>query len=1025
MAICSACGQENRPDARFCDSCGTPLTAVEAPREMRKVVTIVFCDVTGSTALGERFDSESLRKVMERYFGVARDVLEGHGGRVEKFIGDAVMAVFGVPVVHEDDALRAARAGVQLRERLATLNEDLRDGFGLELSVRIGINTGEVVTSTGGTLATGDAVNVAARLEQAAQPGEILIGERTRQLAEGALVLEPVAPVHAKGKSEPLIAHRLAAVRDDAPAFLRRFDAPFVGRDAELAHLAQAYERAVRDRACHLFTILGAAGVGKSRLTREFLALRGDATVLQGRCLAYGEGITYFPLVEILETVAADPTVTELINRDPDARHTVNQVASAIGLADEPALTREETFHGVRRLFETIARARPLVVVFDDIHWAEPTFLDLIDHLVDWSREAPVFLLCIARPELLETRVGWGGGKLNATTTLLEPLSEDESERLIDNLLVDASISATMRRRISATAEGNPLFVEQMLALLAGDGADGELEVPPTIQALLATRLEQLPTLERIAAERAAIVGKEFWRTALVELGGEPSALPPLVRKELIRPHRSLLFPGDEAFRFRHLLIRDAAYDAMPKELRAELHERFARWLGDHRSEYDEIVGYHFERAYLLRRELGPVDDGARGLALAARQLLGRAGQRAYDRGDIPAAVNLLGRAANLAQPPDAAPWLVHLGYALKDAGELERSSAAFASAAEQAERSGDTGTAARARIGARWTGAQTGEPGAADWTAVARELETLEKAGDDYGLAEGLTVVGTFQSWIGRSEAAAASFERARDVAQRTGSRRLATMALSFQVMLEAWGHLPADEGLRWCDELLEQHGGTPMEAFIRAARSNYLSLLGEEEAARRDVQREREIAREFGYELQAAGAGMAVADQALRARRPAEAEAAAREGFEELIGMGETGFASTMAGLLAEALYAQGRFDEAERWTETVREMAAAEDFEPQVRWRTVLAKVRAQRGALEDAESLSRGAVAIAAATDWHRFHADALVARAEVLQLAGRVAEAVEALRSAVELYERKQARVDASHVQQMLERLVSI
>jgi class 3 adenylate cyclase/tetratricopeptide (TPR) repeat protein len=1026
MAICAACGQENRQDARFCDSCGAAFAGSEPERELRKVVTIVFCDVTSSTALGERLDSESLRKVMERYFEVARTVLERHGGTVEKFIGDAVMAVFGVPSVHEDDALRAARAGSELRGRLADLKGELREGFGVELMVRIGINTGEVVTSVGGTLATGDAVNVAARLEQAAQPGEILIGERTRQLAEEALELEPVPPLDAKGKSEPLVAYRLIGVREDAPAFARRFDAPFVGRDSELGHLEHAYERAVRDHSCHLFTVLGPAGVGKSRLTYEFLAGRPAATVLRGRCLAYGEGITYFPLVEVLEAIAADPDVVGLIARDADTQRIVNRVSSAVGLADDPALSREETFHAVRMLFETIARDRPLIVVFDDIHWAEPTFLDLVDYVVDWSREAPIFVLCMARPDLLDSRPGWAGGKLNATTTLLEPLSAEAAETLMDNLLADATLAPELRRRIADTAEGNPLFVEQMLALIAADGGNGELEVPPTIQALLATRLEQLPTPERVAAERAAVVGKEFWRTALVELGGEAAALAPLVRKELIRPHRSLLFPAEEAFRFRHLLIRDAAYDGMPKELRAELHERFARWLEESRSEYDEIVGYHFEQAYRLREQLGPLDDGARELAMHAGRLLGRAGHRAHERGDIPAAANLLARATELLPASDRLrlDLLVQLGYVLKDAGELERSKAAFASASERALELGDTATDIRARIGDRWTSSQLGGGTTGDWRPVARDLETLEALHDDVGLAEGYAVLAAFQAWAGRSEAASHSFDRAIEYARSAGSRRLAIMPIGLQLMLEAWGHLPADEGLRRCDELLPEHQGTATESFVRAARSNYLSFLGNADEAHAEITRARELAREFGYELHAAGGAMALADQHLRAGRLEEAEAAAREGFEQLEAFGETGFTSTVLGLLAEALYRQGRYDEADQYAEMVREIAAADDFDPQMRWRAVHAKVLAQRGDFDHAETLSREAVAITVHTDWLRHQADALADRAEVLQLAGRADDAAQALREAIELYDRKQSRPDAQRVKAKLEAIAS-
>ncbi|TML82810.1 MAG: zinc-ribbon domain-containing protein [Actinobacteria bacterium] len=587
MNVCPSCGSENPEGFRFCGSCGAALAEAPSAREVRKTVTILFCDVTGSTALGERLDSESLRRVMERYFTLAREVLERHGGTVEKFIGDAVMAVFGVPVVHEDDALRAARAAHELRE----------------------------------------AVNVAARLEQAAEPGDILIGDATRQLAEGALELERIEPVEAKGKSEPLLAYRLLGVRADMPGFERRFDAPFVGRGGELEQLVQAHARAVRDSSCQLFTVLGPAGIGKSRLVLEFVESQRDAIVLRGRCLAYGDGITYFPLVEILEQIAADPELGRVLAADAEARGLVNTVSTSIGLASEEVVSREDTFRAVRRLIETLAASRPVMLIVDDVHWAEPTLLDLLDHIADWSREAPILLLCMARPEFLDSRPGWGGGKMNAATILLEPLSEQEAETLIENLRVGSDLSDRVRQRITASAEGNPLFVEQMLALLAQNDGNGDVIVPPTIQALLATRLEQLPSGERIAAERASVIGKEFWRTALMEIGGESSALPGLVRKELIRPYRSAIFPIEDAFRFRHQLIRDAAYDGMPKELRSELHERFGRWLETNRSEYEEIVGYHFEQAFRLKEQLGPVDDELRALAGRAGQLLGRAGR--------------------------------------------------------------------------------------------------------------------------------------------------------------------------------------------------------------------------------------------------------------------------------------------------------------------------------------------------------------------------------------------------------------
>jgi class 3 adenylate cyclase/tetratricopeptide (TPR) repeat protein len=1022
---CAACGQENRDEARFCDSCGAPLSRAEG-RELRKVVTILFCDVTGSTALGERLDSESLRRVMERYFAVARTVLERHGGTVEKFIGDAVMAVFGIPVVHEDDALRAARAATELRGELNRLNEELRAEFETELQARFGVNTGEVVTNDTGTLATGDAVNVAARLEQAARPGEILIGAMTRDLAEGALELESVEPLEAKGKSQPLVAFRLIEVKADAPAFERRFDAPFVGRQGELAQLRQAFERAVRDRACHLFTLLGPAGIGKSRLTQEFLDGLEDARVTRGHCLSYGEGITFFPIVEILEGLAGDDDVGALLQQDVEARAMLNAVSAGIGLADAETLSREDTFHAVRTFFERLARERPLVVVLDDLHWAEETLLDLVEYLADWSRDAPIFLLCPARPELLDVRPTWAGGKLNATTTLLEPLSAEDADALIDNLLSGASLSDAMRTRIADTAEGNPLFVEQMLALIAQDGRSEEVEVPPTIQALLATRLEQLPAVERVAAERASVIGKEFWRTALVEIGGEASSLPALVRKELIRPHQSAIFPREDAFRFRHQLIRDAAYDGMPKELRAELHERFGRWLESNRSEYDEIVGYHFEQAYRLRTALGPLDDEARDLAIRAGALLGRAGERAYERGDIPAATNLLTRAADLLPEADERRLghLIHLGYARFDAGELDSASATFEQAVTAGERAGAETIVARGLIGAAFAASLVG-PGFADpLEAVEAQLTRLEHHADDAGLAEGSHVAGMLTSWLGRTGDATALFERAVIHAQRAGDRQLQRRPLGASILMNSWGHLPVEEGLRSCERLLREHGGTSVEPLIRTARALYLALDGDHEAGRGEMERAQTLYHEYGNEMLAAATSLGHAYQENHAGRPEAAERIARAGAERLKELGDQGFYVTMIGTLAEALYLQGRYDEAEQWAAEIAEIGMEHDFEPHVTWRSVRGKVLARRQQFDEAKALLREAVEIASATDFHQELGDALSDQAEVLELAGDLEAARASLEQALEAYERKGARWDVDLTRRELERVAS-
>ena len=445
MLTCADCGRESPDDFTFCPACSAPLTP-PTPQEVRKTVTVVFCDITGSTAMGERLDPESLRRVMARYFAEMRAALERHGGTVEKFIGDAVMAVFGVPAIHEDDALRAVRAAVEMRDAFRVLNKELERDYGVSLVARIGVNTGEVVAGDhGDSLITGDAVNVAARLEQAAEPGTVLIGEKTFRLVRDAVVVEPVPPLEVKGKTEPLAAFRLVQVTPGVAGVARRLDSPMVGRERELARLRQTFGSAIADRSCQLFTILGTAGVGKSRLVEEFLGSLGEATVLRGRCLPYGEGITFFPVGEVVKEAAGledfdapdeiERKICAVLGTDGPACSTLAQLFAA---ADRDSSV-EETFWAVRSFLEAVAEAAPLAVVFDDIHWGEPTFLDLIDHIAGWAREAPILVLCVARPELLDERAGWGRGN-NATTISLEPLSDDECGDLIGNMLGRATL---------------------------------------------------------------------------------------------------------------------------------------------------------------------------------------------------------------------------------------------------------------------------------------------------------------------------------------------------------------------------------------------------------------------------------------------------------------------------------------------------------------------------------------------------------------------------------------------------------
>ena len=603
MLICESCGRDNPVGARFCNGCGAALATTAAPREVRKTVTVLFCDVTGSTALGESTDPEALRALLACYFERMGAIVESHGGTVEKFIGDAVMAVFGVPAAHEDDALRACRAAVEMRDALPELG----------IGGRIGVNTGEVVAGTSERLATGDAVNVAARFEQSAAPGEVLIGEATHALVQDAVVVEAVEPLALKGKSEPVPAYRLLSVLD-APE--RSHVTRFVGRDPELAQIAEAWERAQAHARCELVTVVGDAGVGKSRLVAEALAAV-EARVVWGRCLPYGEGITYWPVVEVVKRLAALPS-------DPAAAAAMR---SLLGESDV-ATSGDEIAWACRKLLEEQA---PLVVVFDDIQWGDQTFLDLVESMALLSAGAPLLLLCMARPDLLERRPGWRG------TLRLEPLPPEQADALIGD-----AVSEALHERIARAAGGNPLFISEMLAMAAGDA---EVEVPPTLNALLTARLDQLDEPERMVLERGAVEGEIFHRGAVQALAPEETQvttrLAGLVRHELIRPDRAQL-PGDDGYRFRHLLIRDAAYDALPKAIRADLHARFADWLGEHGQalvELDEIVGYHLEQAARCLAELGRPDPV---LAERAAMRLAAAGRRAKDRLDGRAALALL-----------------------------------------------------------------------------------------------------------------------------------------------------------------------------------------------------------------------------------------------------------------------------------------------------------------------------------------------------------------------------------------------
>jgi class 3 adenylate cyclase len=1035
VAACPSCGVENREEARFCDACGA-LLAAEPAREARKTVTVLFCDVTGSTGLGEQLDPESLRRVMARYFEVAKDVIERHGGAVEKFIGDAVMAVFGVPAVHEDDALRGVRAAAELREGLEELNAELAEAYGTRLELRTGVNTGEVVTGTEERLATGDAVNVAARLEQAAQPGEVLLGGETLRLVKYAVEVESVPPLELKGKAEPVPAFRLIGVSAGAPAAARP-TVPMVGRDRQRHLLDDAFANVVGERACHLFTILGTAGVGKSRLVAEFLASVVGATVIGGRCLSYGEGISYWPVTAAVKELLG-PAPDEMLaglGLDHATARTLDPILGSQTTASSP----EEIAWAVRKLFEAAAAGSPLVVVFDDVHWGEPVFLDLVEHIADFSRDAPILLLCMARPELLDRRSAWGGGKLNATNVLLEPLSVDETEELIERLLTGGGIDASLRARILEAAGGNPLFVGEMLAMLAdrGEGnGSAEIAVPPTIQALLGARLDQLEDAERRVLERGAVEGQVFHRGAVVALSPEEGQvdgrLMKLVRKDLVRPEQSML-AGDDAFRFRHLLIRDAAYEALPKATRAELHERFAGWLDQNAPqlvELDEIVGYHLEQAYAYRSELGPLDDAARALAPRAAERLLAASKRAFNRGDLPAGQSLAPRSVALAPAGSAThrEALAHQSRVLLAAGDSAGAHKVLKELFAAAERTGDARIYNRARLVELELQVEH-DPTASMEAALLGADEAgseLARLGDDEGVAWALRVAANFVAWLGSTAEAERRWARGLEHAERAGSFGQIADILMWRAWGLWWGPTAADEGIRQLNEITAQAVGHPqLEVTASIVRGSLRAMQGDDDQGRDEVQAGRARLRDIGQLGNWAGTAMIEAELELGAGQPEAAAAVLSESYEFMSQMAETGYLATIVDYRALAALELGRDDDAMAFADEVERIAQPEDFEPHVRQGCVRARVLARRGDHDAAATVIQAAVARAAETDYLTLRTYAAISLAEVERLAGRTEGARSALEEALRICEQKGDLLTARRVRGQLAELSNV
>ena len=953
-------------------ACAAALQAAAPSRERRKVVSVVFCDVVGSTALGESADPEALRALLARYFERMRGIVESHGGTVEKFIGDAVMAVFGVPQVREDDALRACRAAVEMRDALPELG----------ISGRIGVNTGEVVAGTEERLVTGDAVNVAARLEQAAAASEILIGEQTLRLVAGAVEVESVEPLELKGKAEPVPAYRLLSVLT-APE--REHRSRFVGRERELESILESWRRASAERRCELVTVVGEAGVGKSRLLAEALPSI-DARVVRGRCLPYGEGVTYWPVVEAVKQLAALPS-------DPAAAVSIRSLLRE----SDRETSAEEIAWAFRKLLEEQA---PLVVLFDDVQWGEETFLDLVEGVALLSSQAPLLVVCMARPELVARRAEW------PVTLRLEPLQAEAVDELIGD-----DVPADLRQRIAAAAGGNPLFVTEMLAI-ATDADD--VDVPPSLRALLAARLDQLDPAERRVLERGAVEGEVFHRGAVQALApGEPQVTPrlaALTRKQLIHPDKPQL-AGEDGFRFRHLLIRDAAYDALPKAVRADLHERFADWLEDRGRdlvELDEIVGYHLEQAARYKAELGQPDAA---LALRAGERLAAAGRRALWRDDDRTAARLLARALEATRPLRLDVNL-ELDLAQALAADPQQAAAVVEPAADRAAAADDAASEALARAVAAFYQAQLTFPYPQELEALAlRALPLLEQAGDHAGLVHLWNVLGLVANMQSRCDDWALGVEEMLRHARLAG-RPSPSSGPGLGAAL-ATGPRPADEALATLERLDER------SLWSVLYRAWLLAMLGRFDEAWPLA--EASHAR-FREQTRARWADWIMAEIATLAEDHEKASRHLTEVCDWLRETGQLGFLSSYAPDLGHSLCLLGRYEEAEQGARLGRELGDEQDVWTQALWRQVQARVLAHRGLHAEAERLAREAVDVTGRSDAPGWKADARCDLAEVLAAAGRTDEAADAFEQAFDLYERKKNLAMAAQVRSRLESL---
>jgi tetratricopeptide (TPR) repeat protein len=944
--------------------------------------------------------------VLDRWLGLLRAAVERHGGVVESLPGGEAVAVFGAAAAHEDDALRAARAAVEAREAAAGLSRD-------SVAVRLGVETGEAVVGGETNAPVVGGVFAAARaLARRAAPGDVLLGEASLALVRHAVSGEP-------GDAAFLI----RSVVEDARPSVRAPEAPLRGRTDELASLVELFERAQADRRCQAVALVGDAGIGKTRLARELAAAAGCDVAL-GQCEPYGAGATYLPLVEVVVALAGGATldaVAAVVSGEQDGELVARRVAELIGVGEGDG-GGADIHWALRRFLEAAARRQPFVLVLDDVQWAAPGLLDFVEYLADWSREAPLLVLCLARHELLDVRAAWRSRRARVEQIVLTPLEDADARAVIEGLQGAAGVDDELRDRIVARAGGNPLYVEQLFAH-AAEGHD-VAALPPFLDALIASRLDLLEPEQRALLERAAVAGVDFTGEALAELSQAGDAARVPARLSELVDRRLVEVVGRDSFRFSHELVREAAYAATPKAARAELHERFAAWLDRRGEATDEIVGYHLEQSYLLRTESRPPDRHARQLAADAGARLADGGLRAWRRGDTWAATSLLERATALLPPEDARrrELVCELALVLRTAGSAERAEHVLDTLVDESTAARDRRMELRARIelGSLRLFTDSGDRTDELLDLAGEGIRIFEAVGDNRSLGRTWLLVGGIQGGMRCENAAWEESARRAAVHYRRSGWFPSTCLRQIAAALYH-GPVPVEDALERYEGLLkEAEGDRAAEASIGVFRGGVEALRGGFDEARRLVRTARSVYEELGQPLVVADLCDWMAGEiALLDRDHTEAERVLRSCCATLADAGERVPLATHAAELAEALFAQGRLEEAEKWIRVSAQNAAAHDVSAQIAWRSVQAKVQADRGSPAEAEKLAREAVSFSEATDALNRRAGVLVDLAHVLRATGRSTEEAGCLREALRLYELKGSVVGAERTRELV------